>query len=95
MLAIFAMCAMFLCEATLASMWAHMKGDNQMGFSRSFKRNMKQPAYMNKIIALADAMKLERGVYMTSVYHENRCSIWLNGECDCNPEIQIEQVKKR
>lgn len=28
------------------------------------------------------------------VMHESWCSYWINGECNCHPDIHIEEIKE-
>lgn len=64
-----------------------------MGFARSFKRKMRTPSYMDRVIALGQ--QLERGkVYIMNIKHDDTCSYWINGHCNCHPDIEPVEMPR-
>ena len=44
--------------------------------------------YHEKLAALAASMN-EGGLHIVNVLHDDWCSIWKGGPCDCNPDVAV------
>lgn len=54
----------------------------------------KIPHYLQKITATARQLQLAPGVHIVQVRHDDWCSIWRGGECNCEPEIGMSAPGK-
>jgi hypothetical protein len=50
--------------------------------------------YLKKIAQMIKTGELPPGVSvdMVDIYHDDYCSFWMGGECDCDPDIEIKRL---
>ncbi len=58
------------------------------------EREAKIPHYLEKIEAIARQQQLSPGLHNVQVLHDDWCSIWRDGECDCEPEVRLSAPGK-
>ena len=53
--------------------------------------------YKKKIEELVKENKLPStpGVYVLHIHHDPRCNFFQGGECNCNPDLEIQQIDQK
>lgn len=46
-------------------------------------------SYLEKLLQLFAEGKFRPGVHEIEIQHNDTCSIWSGGACDCDPEIML------